>query len=108
MVGKGAVETRRRLDAPFGSGQYAYFTRLGPKGRAVVHRQPTLGLPLMYHLVEKGVLHLTPGVPGYMSPADPYLLRPALVRLHDQLAEAGAHPAGQSDGYRAQSSAEMA
>ena len=59
----------------------------------MIDPKPGLGLPLMDHLVQQGVLHLGPRVPCEMAPADGDAKRAAGADLHCQLSQAGAHPA---------------
>jgi hypothetical protein len=61
----------------------------------------------MHHLVQHRVLHLRPGMPGEMPPAQADFIGPASLEIDRELAETAAHPAGDPDRNLAQSSAEV-
>jgi hypothetical protein len=63
----------------------------------VIHRDTGLGLPLVHHLVQQGMLDLCPEVPGDMAAADRDLQRPASSKVHAQLTKPGPHPPGEPD-----------
>src|SRR5947207_13238628 len=75
-----------------------HLARLAPEAGAVVHRQTTLRLPLVHHLVQHGVLDLGPRMAENVAAADGDLGGPAGPEIHRQLAQPGAHPAGPPDG----------
>ena len=93
----GGLVGPRRSDDPAGLRRDAHLDRLLPERPEVVHGQPGLGLPLVHHLVQHGVLHLGPRMAQQVAAADRDLERPAGVEVDGQLAEPGAHPAGETD-----------
>src|SRR4051812_20654175 len=91
----GAADRDRNL--ALGGGKHPHFARLGTKCWTVVDLQAGLGLPLMHHLVQQGVLDLAPVMPPDVSPTDTdFFGLPVLV--HHQLTETALHPAGKPDG----------
>jgi hypothetical protein len=73
----------------------------------MIHSQPRLGLPLVHHLMQQGVLDLGPRVPIEVSPAHTDFFCPASHKVHRELAQAALHPAGDPNRDLAQDSAEM-
>jgi len=66
-----------------------------------------LGLPLVHHLMEHGVLDLRPGMVSKVTPADSDLHWRPGPDAHRQLTETGAHPAGKPDRNLAQRPTEV-
>ena len=63
----------------------------------MIDPESALRLPLVHHLVQHGVLDLRPRMTGQVPPADCDLQRLAGPDIHRQLAEPGAHAAGQPE-----------
>ena len=63
----------------------------------MIDSEPVLGLPLVHHLVEHRVLDLGPRVPSEVPAADRDLQWLPGPDFHGQLAQPGAHAAGQPD-----------
>lgn len=73
----------------------------------MVDTEPRLGLPLMHHLVEHGVLDLGPWMTNQVPPADGDLQWPPRPDVYRHLAQPGTHPGRKPDGNLPQRSAEM-
>ena len=73
----------------------------------MIDSKPSLGLPLMHHLVQQRVLDFRPTVPGDVLPAQGELERPTGPDIHGQLPQPPAHPAGEPDRNLPQSPAEV-
>ncbi len=63
----------------------------------MIDLKPGFGLPLVYHLMQQGVLDLGPGVPRDVTPADGNAEGAAGPDLHRELAQPGAHAAREPD-----------
>jgi hypothetical protein len=74
----------------------------------VVHRQAGLGLPLVHHLVQHGVLDFRPVVTRQMAPAERDLDRPPALQVHGQFTEPDPHTAGDPDRNVAKRTTEVA
>jgi len=73
----------------------------------MIHSKSGLGLPLVYHLVQQGVLDLGPCVPRDVTPADGDIEWAAGPDLNRELTQAGTHAAGEPDRDLAQGPAEV-
>jgi hypothetical protein len=73
----------------------------------MIDSKPGFGLPLVYHLVQQGVLHLGPCVPCDVTSADRDIERSAGPDLDGQLTQPGAHAAGEPDRDLAQRPTEV-
>ncbi len=73
----------------------------------MIDSKPGFGLPLVYHLMQQGVLDLGPCVPRDVTPADGNVECAAGPDLHRELAEAGAHAAREPDRDLAQGPAKV-
>ena len=87
--------------------QYPHLARLLPERASVIDSNSGLGLPLMHHLVQHGMLDLEPRVASDVTPADSDLQRTTRPNVHRHLAQAGAHTAGEPDGDLTQRTAEV-
>lgn len=73
----------------------------------MIDSKPGFGLPLVYHLMQQGVLDLGPRVSRDVTPADGDTQWAAGPDLHRELTQAGAHSAGEPDLDLPQRPAEM-
>jgi hypothetical protein len=73
----------------------------------MIDRQTGLRLPLVHHLVQHGVLHLGPRVPGHVPPAQGDLERVPVPEIDAELPQAAPHPPRKANGYIAQDAAEV-
>ncbi len=73
----------------------------------MIDSKPGFGLPLVYHLMQQGVLDLGPCVPRDVTPADGNIECAAGPDLHRELPQAGAHAAREPDRDLAQGPAKV-
>jgi hypothetical protein len=73
----------------------------------MIDPEPGLGLPLVNHLVQQGMLHLAPGMPRDVTPADGDIDGLAGPDLNRELTQPGAHAARKPDRDIPQSAAEV-
>jgi hypothetical protein len=59
----------------------------------VIDAKSALGLPLMHHLMQHGVLDLGPRVPDDVTPADDDIQWAPRSDFHRELSQPGAHAA---------------
>ena len=94
-------------DSPTRRREHTDLSRLLAEGGAVVDLAPGLGLPLVDHLVQHGVLDLAPRVVGEVSAAQRNLDRLPGAEVDAHLTQAGAHAAREPDRDLAEPAAEV-
>jgi hypothetical protein len=92
---------------PFRLRQHPHLPRFAPECLPVIDPKPGLSLPLVYHLVQQGVLDLGPCMPRDVAPADGDIEWAAGPDFHCELAKAAAHAAREPDRDLAQNATEV-
>src|SRR6266545_3631425 len=82
--------------------QHTHLAGLFPEGRSVIDGAPGLGLPLVHHFMEHGMLDLAPGMVGEMAPAQRDLDRLPGAEIYAHLAQSSPHAPREPNGYLAQ------